>query len=233
MRSGKPSAARAAGRGDSVLRRGAGAVPVRVSAGGAALSDGGSQVGVVGRGAAGVGQVIDFARQDALGVSAVRGAARCPGGAGGGLGDARGVVSRAAPGGVRRVDAERARRGDEPGGVRGARGVAWPRSLPAGADSSPGGGGHAGGVCLAGGRVWRIGGCAGRGAAAAVVRGDAGAGGPGLLQLPALAAGGQDGCRPALAHEDEPAPAGARALRRWVLPQRAPGQRPGPSAQPG
>ena len=92
----EPSAARPACRGDGVLRRGAGAVPVRVSAGGAALSDGGSAVAVVGRGAAGVGEVMDFAWEDALGVSAVRGAARCPAGAGGGLGNVRGVVSRAA-----------------------------------------------------------------------------------------------------------------------------------------
>ena len=43
-----------------------------------------------------------------------------PGGAGGGPGDARVVVSRPAPGGVRRVHAERAGRSDEPGGVRSA-----------------------------------------------------------------------------------------------------------------
>ena len=53
--------------------------------------------------------------------------------AGGGAGDTRGVVSRPALGGVRRVDVERAGRGGEPGDFRGARGVAWPRCLPAGA----------------------------------------------------------------------------------------------------
>ena len=154
VRSGKPSAARPACRGDGVLRRGAGVCFRSVSAREVlrCLMEGLRWVSSD-AGAAGVGEVIDFAREDALGVGAVRGAARCPGGAGGGLGDARGVVSRAAPGGVRRLDAERAGRGDEPGGVRRARGVAWPRSLPAGADSGPGGGGHAGGVCLAGGRV--------------------------------------------------------------------------------
>ena len=65
-------------------------------------------MGVVGRDAARVGEVIDFASEDALGVCAVRGVARGPGGAGGGPGDARVVVSRPAPGGVRRVHAERA-----------------------------------------------------------------------------------------------------------------------------
>ena len=67
------------------------------------------------RDAARVGEVIDFASEDALGVCAVRGVARGPGGAGGGPGDARVVVSRPAPGGVRRVHAERAGRGDETG----------------------------------------------------------------------------------------------------------------------
>ena len=115
VRSGKPSAARSAGRGDGVLRGRVGAVPVRVSAGGAALPDGGAAVGVVGRDATRVGKVVDFARADALGVCAVRGVACGPGGAGGGPGDARVVVSRPAPGGVRRVHAERAGRSDEPG----------------------------------------------------------------------------------------------------------------------
>ena len=95
VRPGKPSAARSASRGDGVLRGGVGAVPVGVSAGGAALPDGGATVGVVGRDAARVWEVIDFARADALGVGAVRSIARGAGGTGGGPGDARGVVSRA------------------------------------------------------------------------------------------------------------------------------------------
>ena len=69
-------------------------------------------------------------RADALGVGAVRGIARGAGGTGGGPGGARGVVSRPALGGVRRVHAERAGRGDESGGVRGARRVAWPCCFP-------------------------------------------------------------------------------------------------------
>ena len=51
-------------------------------------------MGVVGRDAARVGEVIDFASEDALGVCAVRGVARGPGGAGGGPGDARVVWYR-------------------------------------------------------------------------------------------------------------------------------------------
>ena len=128
-----------------------GAVPVRVSAGGAALPDGGAAVGVVGRDATRVGKVVDFARADALGVCAVRGVACGPGGAGGGPGDARVVVSRPAPGGVRRVHAERAGRGDEPGGVRSARRVTWPSCFPPGSPDGAGGGGDARGVRVAGG----------------------------------------------------------------------------------
>ena len=198
VRSGKPSAARSAGRGDGVLRGRVGAVPVGVSAGGAALPDGGAAVGVVGRDAARVGKVVDFARADALGVCAVRGVACGPGGAGGGPGDARVVVSRPAPGGVRRVHAERAGRSDEPGGVRSARRVTWPSCFPPGSPDGAGGGGDARGVRVAGGRVCRIGGGTGRGAAALVVHGHAGACRPGLLRLPALAAGGQHRRRPAL-----------------------------------
>ena len=153
VRSGQPSAARSAGRGDGVLRGGVGAVPVGVSAGGAALPDGRAAVGVVGRDIARVGEIIDFAGSDAFGVGPVRGVARGAGGAGGGPYDARVVVSRPAPGGVRRVYAERAGRGDEPGGVRGARRVAWPCCFPPGAPDGAGRGGDARGVRVAGRRV--------------------------------------------------------------------------------
>ena len=103
-----------------------------------------ADVFVVGRDATRVGKVVDFARADALGVCAVRGVACGPGGAGGGPGDARVVVSRPAPGGVRRVHAERAGRSDEPGGVRSARRVTWPSCFPPGSPDGAGGGADSG-----------------------------------------------------------------------------------------
>ena len=233
VRSAEPSAARPAGRGDGVLRRRTRAVPVGVSAGGAALFAGRSALGVAGCGFARVGEVVDLARADALGTGAVRGATGGAGEAGSGSGDTGGVVSRSAPGRVRRVDAERAGRDGEPGEVRGAGGVAWPGCLPPGARDGVGGTGDAGGIRLAGGRVCRIRGGTGRNVAAVVVAGDAGAGGPGLLRLPALAAGVRHRRRPVVACEGEAAFAGAGALRRRLLPERSAGQRPGPSAQSG